>query len=338
MSQTDYDSEGGDFQEDVSTTSSQQSESSATTTDSESEEKMDPWMPLIEEAMQRRSPRKPEHSLHQFGVFWMPESANTDKKSSMAGDLRKAFGSDAYQHCPKVEVEAYGLWLERQIVEEIRMNQESKKRKYDPGKKTGLWDVFKSSSSVDLNVVRKLVEYGADVNCTDKSGETVLFVAVRSSLVEVTKYLIDHGADVNWKNIVKSLVEHGADVNWKDQNDHSLLYYAVQYRSLDIVKSLVEHGVDVNWKDQNDHSLLYYAVQHRSLDIVKSLVERGADVNWKDENDRSLLSYSVQYRSLAIIEYLVERGAAKDLTETAKFNCFHAIRKLKDDGKFFFSC
>jgi hypothetical protein len=28
---------------------------------------------------------------------------------------RKHLAVDAYQHCPKVEVEAYGLWLEQQL-------------------------------------------------------------------------------------------------------------------------------------------------------------------------------------------------------------------------------
>ena len=50
MSQTDSDSQERDFQDDVSTISTRASESS---TDNETEEEMDPWTPLIEEAKQR---------------------------------------------------------------------------------------------------------------------------------------------------------------------------------------------------------------------------------------------------------------------------------------------
>jgi hypothetical protein len=50
MSQTDSDSQERDFQDDVSTISTRASESS---TDNETEEEMDPWIPLIEEAKQR---------------------------------------------------------------------------------------------------------------------------------------------------------------------------------------------------------------------------------------------------------------------------------------------
>jgi hypothetical protein len=50
MSQTDSDSQERDFQDDFSTTSTHGSESS---TDNETEEEMDPSIPLIEEAKQR---------------------------------------------------------------------------------------------------------------------------------------------------------------------------------------------------------------------------------------------------------------------------------------------
>jgi hypothetical protein len=54
MSQTDSDSQETDFQDDVSTISTHVSEISMTTdNDSETEEKMDPRIPLIEEAKQR---------------------------------------------------------------------------------------------------------------------------------------------------------------------------------------------------------------------------------------------------------------------------------------------
>ena len=52
MSQTDTDSQERDFHDDISTTSTSGSES-LMTTDNESEEEMDPWISLIEEAKQR---------------------------------------------------------------------------------------------------------------------------------------------------------------------------------------------------------------------------------------------------------------------------------------------
>jgi hypothetical protein len=53
MSQTDSNSQERHFQDDVSTTSTSAGSESLMTTDNESEEEMDPWIPLIEEAKQR---------------------------------------------------------------------------------------------------------------------------------------------------------------------------------------------------------------------------------------------------------------------------------------------
>jgi hypothetical protein len=54
MSQTDSDSQERDFQDDVSTTLTEVSEiSTMTDNESETEEEMDSWIPLIEEAKQR---------------------------------------------------------------------------------------------------------------------------------------------------------------------------------------------------------------------------------------------------------------------------------------------
>jgi hypothetical protein len=54
MSQTDSDSRERDFQDDVSTTSTEVSEIlTMTDNESETEEEMDPWIPLIEEEKQR---------------------------------------------------------------------------------------------------------------------------------------------------------------------------------------------------------------------------------------------------------------------------------------------
>ena len=55
LSQTDLDSQEREFQDNVSTTLTHGSEISMTTDESETEKEMEPWIPLIEEAKQRRN-------------------------------------------------------------------------------------------------------------------------------------------------------------------------------------------------------------------------------------------------------------------------------------------
>jgi hypothetical protein len=101
MSQTDSDSQERDFQDDVSTASTHVSEiSMRTDNESETEEEMDPWMPLIEEAKERRN----------IALEKMKESLiNTGLDKQSAKD--KAFSN----MLPKLQKELENIYMERLV-------------------------------------------------------------------------------------------------------------------------------------------------------------------------------------------------------------------------------
>lgn len=54
-----------------------------------------------------------------------------------------------------------------------------------------------------MSVVRFLIENGADVHCSEKSGDTALLWAAYSGNLPITKYLLEGcDADVNIRNKV----------------------------------------------------------------------------------------------------------------------------------------
>ena len=100
MSQTDSDIQDRDFQDDVSRTSTDVSETSMRTDKSETEEEMDPWIPLIEEAKQRRN----------IALEEMKESLiNTGLDEQSAKD--KAFSN----MLPKLQKELENIYMERLV-------------------------------------------------------------------------------------------------------------------------------------------------------------------------------------------------------------------------------
>ena len=100
MSQTDSDSQERDFQDDVSRTSTDVSETSMMSDMSETEEEMDPWIPLIEEAKQRRN----------IALEEMKESLiNTGLDEQSAKD--KAFSN----MLPKLQKELENIYMERLV-------------------------------------------------------------------------------------------------------------------------------------------------------------------------------------------------------------------------------
>jgi len=82
----------------------------------------------------------------------------------------------------------------------------------------------------NLEIVRILVEAGADVTARNPQGDTVMHAAMESGYLELTRYLIEHGADAAAPDdsgatplqiaafgagpeLIEYLIENGADVN-----------------------------------------------------------------------------------------------------------------------------
>jgi len=117
-----------------------------------------------------------------------------------------------------------------------------------------------------LMAIRKLYpeEYGRfdlefDINSCDKDGDTALMWASMYGHIEVVKLLLEAGADVNAKTIdgdtalkwasdyghteiVKLLLEAGADVNAKDKWGNTALVKAIDSGYIKIVKLLKQYG------------------------------------------------------------------------------------------------
>ena len=79
----------------------------------------------------------------------------------------------------------------------------------------------------DLEAIRLLVEFGADVNNVNNTGETALMRAIRSRKVRV----------------IRGLIELGADIEKTDYTGRSSLDYAEETRSSRIIK-IVRDGLE----------------------------------------------------------------------------------------------
>jgi len=90
--------------------------------------------------------------------------------------------------------------------------------------------LFKAINQNNVNLVKKLIERGADVNGFNIKCETPLI------------YACDKGC----LQIVKHLVKHGADVNYVTAYHVSALATAVASNKTDVTKYLVENTC-ANW-------------------------------------------------------------------------------------------
>jgi hypothetical protein len=171
----------------------------------------------------------------------------------------------------------------------------------------------------DLNGLKKEVESGVDVDLRVGTGSTPLLRASQFGQLEMVKYLIANGADINAQNvfgtplvvasrnghleIVKYLIANGADINAKNGVGYTPLMWASKSGNLETVKYLIGEGVDIDTKSKDGSTALIIASGHGNLEIVKYLRSKGADIDIKDSEGKTALDYARINNDKHLVDY-----------------------------------
>ena len=175
-----------------------------------------------------------------------------------------------------------------------------------------------------LEDVQYLVAKGAAVN--DTTVRSVLMEAVKRNELQIVRYLIEQGADVNAKTsadysvleeaarfagreIVELLLTHGACVENRGISQMTPLMYAAACNNHEAAACLLAHGADPELRDAIDKfTSLHFACYFLSPDTAKLLIDRGVDMHILDKKGRTPLINCAKAGGLEIVKYLVEHG------------------------------
>lgn len=152
----------------------------------------------------------------------------------------------------------------------------------------------------DLNMVKLLLEAGANVNAKNLNGSTVVWYAALHGLVDILKALLAAGADqesidgvssgyhplldalYSWDiEGAKILINAGANVNVSNNGWTPLLgagFCEPDEPPLDVVRLLIDRGADVNARDSGGCSALHSFARRGSTEMCFKLIAAGADV------------------------------------------------------------
>jgi ankyrin repeat protein len=118
----------------------------------------------------------------------------------------------------------------------------------------GSTSLIRAAAGADLEMMKLLIERGADVNLMMADRQTAIMAALagRASepqALQMIQLLHDKGADVN----VVALINHR-----EETRGGTALHYAVRKRYKEVIKKLAEWGIDMNAKDQDGLTALDY--------------------------------------------------------------------------------
>lgn len=143
---------------------------------------------------------------------------------------------------------------------------------------------------------------------------------LRSEKDENGWILLHHAAEHGAIDIMKFLIEKGCDVNAKSNTGYTPLYIAIETGmfSTDMARLLITHGAEVG-------SSLHKAVLLNDIQLVKEALSETADINKKDNFGNTALHHAVAIQNSEIVNLLLTYQADIDCYDNYLTTPLHAV-------------
>ena len=237
--------------------------------------------------------------------------------------------------------------------------------------------LYYAIESKNPDLVEVLINKGADINSNgDNFDEPTLFRAVKSGNKTIVSLLIDenvlfisyHGysplhlaIEKGCLDIAKFLIEKGMNINAKDNSGNTPLHIAAKNNDSSLIELLLEKGADYNIPNQNGDipsALIPYnpnleqdernkqlfitknenntkfleAVTSRRYPVVENLIKR-VNLRAKDEFGNTALHIAVASMDKSMIKLLIKNGASINAKNMRGLSCLRSLLCLKSQYK-----
>ena len=143
----------------------------------------------------------------------------------------------------------------------------------------------------NIDVVKKYIEDGFDVNTQNKGGQTLLMHAGFNGHTELCEYLI----------------HKGINIGTRDSDGRTALMYTCTGPFAKTVELMLETGANASAVDTKEHwTPLMFAAAEGQYEIVKLLLDAGADKTIKDVDGDTAESFAIQNKHTNVAKLLRE--------------------------------
>lgn len=143
--------------------------------------------------------------------------------------------------------------------------------------------------------VRQLIARGVDVNAADASGDVPLIMAAYLGHTEITRLLLEAGADVR-----------AVDSGMKATALHAAAYAG----RTEPARLLIQHGIAIDAQGPyNGYTALHDAIWQNNVETARVIVEAGADLTLRNHEGQTPLEMA-QARGRKQIVAMIEQWQA----------------------------
>lgn len=204
--------------------------------------------------------------------------------------------------------------------------------------------LYQAIDSENTEVVRKLIQNGADVNKRFVEDQyPALFYAASWSNIEIIKLLIDAGADIHAKtkwgttafhaaasngkqDVAKLLLEKGAVFDEKDDTGRTPLYNAAYSAEEETAIWLLDLGADPDIKPKPSLGTpIFYAAHKGRVKLVEKLIEKEADLEAVGEEGQTALHAAAVIGNKEIVHLLLKAGANVNAVDKRGKTPLHSV-------------
>ncbi len=207
--------------------------------------------------------------------------------------------------------------------------------------------IMAAASADKTEMVRYLLDRGADIESADVLGTNALLLAANGLMYNTASLLLERKANVNAFNpgigantlmyainqarsdkeedsirMMNLLIEKGVNINFQGSQGNTPLMYAsgwgVVTQNPERARILLDKGAKVNTQNKKGETALMMAASRGHVEIARLLIDRGANLELRDVNGRTALmtasAATVDLKSTnsnfpALVELLLDRGA-----------------------------
>ncbi|KAF4782943.1 hypothetical protein HER10_EVM0004517 [Colletotrichum scovillei] len=197
----------------------------------------------------------------------------------------------------------------------------------------------------EANIVKLLIQHGADTNQTYEDGSTPLNDAIKKGHRGIATILIESGASLttrdadghtalacavlkNDKSTAWLLLSKGASVICPIENLPNLFCWCLAYNDLSLAWLLCQHDKVADAPDGQRMTPLHWASKDGHLEAVRFLLQQNATVDAQDHKGKTPLILATLMRKLTVMDILLENGASAELRDSQGMNALHHAARL----------
>ncbi|XP_046672408.1 ankyrin repeat domain-containing protein 17-like isoform X4 [Homalodisca vitripennis] len=192
--------------------------------------------------------------------------------------------------------------------------------------------LMEAASAGHVTVAKILLEHGAGINThSNEFKESALTLACYKGHLDMVRFLLEAGADQEHKTdemhtalmeasmdghveVAKLLLDSGAQVNMPTDSFESPLTLAACGGHVDLALLLIERGANIEEVNDEGYTPLMEAAREGHEEMVSVLLNKGANINAQtEETQETALTLACCGGFLEVADYLIKHGAELEL-------------------------